>query len=156
MKKGFTLIELLISISLLTIILIFMLSLLVKLTEKREGNGDLNILIDQALMSKKMNSDIFNNNGLSSVSCSDGANCTLIFNNGTEKFISLSENLKTITYGTSTNNDFVKALPDDYTYASITLLKNNYTNGDLIKLTISVTDNPIYNLEVYYYGNLSE
>lgn len=153
MKKGFTLIELLISISLLTIVLIFMLSLLLKLTEKRESNGDLNLFIDQALMSKKINSDIYNYNGLSSITCGDALNCIFNFNNGTEKHITISTNQKTISYGTTSFNDFVKVLPEDYTYDAISLVKNTYTNGDLVKIIIPVTDHPEYNLEVYYYGN---
>lgn len=152
MKKGFTLIELLVSITLLAVVLIFMVSLLIKLNEKKEINTeDAAIVLDQAIISKKINSDVINFKGIKKAECEDLI-CTIIFKNGDERKIKIINNNKSLSYETDAHTELSKTLPEGYLFQDIKLYKETYQNGSLTKIVVSVKDNPKYNIEVYYYG----
>ncbi len=153
MKKGFSLVELIISIILLTIVLIFMLGLLVRLNNKKEDASDLGILIDQAIISKKINGDVLNLGGIESVVC-DTTSCTITYGIGQTKYIALSVDKKTITYGTISEIEIAKTLPDEYEYDTTTVSNNIYSNINLIKIVVSVKDAPKYNIEIYDFSEV--
>lgn len=148
MKKGFSLVELIISIVLLTIVLLFMLGLLIRLNSKKEDASDLGILVDQAIITKKINGDILNLEGIESVNC-DATSCLIVFGIGQTKYINLSVDKKTLTYGTISEIEIAKTLPKDYEYDLVTLSNNYYSDIKLTKIVISVKDNPKYNIEIY-------
>ena len=61
-KKGFTIIELIISVSILTIVMVFALNLLVVLKEQETSlDTDTDMILNQAFVSKKINGDIIKN-----------------------------------------------------------------------------------------------
>lgn len=148
MKKGFSLVELIVSIILLTIVLIFMLSLLIKLNSKKEESNDLGLLVDQAIITKKINGDVISLNGIESVNC-DVLSCTIVFGIGQTKYLNLSEDQRTLTYGTISEIEIAKTLPEDLEYDFITLSNSYYSDIKMTKISVKVKDNPQYMIEVY-------
>ena len=90
-KKGFTLIELMISISLLSIVLIFMMNTLVKLRDTSLASGEeTNLLVGQAMISKTINNDIILNGGVKNYECLDNR-VTLTLMTNKIRYIELNE-----------------------------------------------------------------
>ena len=82
-KKGFTLIELVVSIVLVSIILITLIGSLLQLRNAYtvvHENSD--VIVYTSSISRVINSDINDNNGIKFVSCeTDGRKCSLILGN---------------------------------------------------------------------------
>ena len=153
-KRGFTLVELVLSVTLLSIVLIFMMTALVELKDKENENGaDAKLLVNQAIISKTINSDIIVS-GLESISACADMNCfNLTFSNGTTKTLKLMADNQTIFYGSEEVTDFIRTLPSDRKYSSIHYYI--YANLELIKITVSkVYKTEDYDIEIYnYMGN---
>ena len=153
-KNGFTLVELVLSITLLSIVLIFMMSMLVALKDKEASNGaDAKLLVNQAIISKAVNGDILNY-GLEGVSPCESSNCyVLTFGNGDEKTLKLMSNNQTLFYGSEKQTDFIRTLPSGRTYSSIHYYL--YSNLEIIRVSVSkVYRNEDYDVEIYnYMGN---
>ena len=99
-KKGFTLVELMVSITLLSIVLIFMMNTLVKLRDTNVAEGvETNLVVMQALIGKEINSDILKNGGIVNIEQVNGyLILTLGFNNTTYRKLSISNDNKTLKY----------------------------------------------------------
>ena len=153
-KNGFTLVELVLSITLLSIVLIFMMSMLLALKDKEASNGaDAKMLVNQAIISKAVNGDILNH-GLESVNPCSSSNCYILtFSNGDEKTLKLMSNNQTLFYGSEKQTDFVRTLPSGRTYSSIHYYM--YSNLEIIRVSVSkIYRNEDYDVEIYnYMGN---
>lgn len=153
-KNGFTLVELVLSVTLLSIVLIFMMTALVELKDKESENGaDAKLLVNQAIIAKTINGEIITN-GLDTVSACASLNCfNLTFSNGVTKTLKLMSDNQTIFYGNDNVTDFIRTLPSDRTYSSIHYYI--YANLEIIKITVSkVYKNEDYDIELYnYMGN---
>lgn len=93
-KKGFTLIELLVSILLVSIVLVTMFATLVRL---RKNYSDVytnsSALIYSSAISKIINDDILDNNGIKYISCNSvGSVCSIILGNNSERKIRIIDN----------------------------------------------------------------
>ena len=116
-KKGYTLVELIVSMSLLSIIIIFMMSLLVNLkADENEQGIDTKALVLQATLSKTINSDINKleaENFSSLVPVDENKKITKItFKDNTEKFITITNDKK--IYLTENIKDNFKLMSNDF------------------------------------------
>lgn len=153
-KKGFTLVELVLSVTLLSIVLIFMMAMLVDLKDKEKSNGaDAKLLVNQAIISNTINTDIIKY-GLESVSACASMNCFILsFGDGTEKTLKLMSDNQTLFYGNERSTDFIRTLPNGRKYSSIHYYL--YANLEIIRISVSkVYKNEDYDAEIYnYMGN---
>ena len=145
-KKGFTLIELMISISLLSIVLIFMMNTLVKLRDTSLASGEeTNLLVGQAIISKTINNDIILNGGVSSYECTDNFIELTLMNNET-RYIELNEetnNLEANTVITYRNPSLseailVRKLDDKYSFDKFVC---EQINEDISRIRINFKEN---------------
>ena len=153
-KKGFTLVELVLSVTLLSIVLIFMMAMLVDLKDKEKSNGaDAKLLVNQAILSNTINTDIIKY-GLESVSACASMNCFILsFGDGNEKTLKLMSDNQTIFYGNERSTDFIRTLPNGRKYSSIHYYI--YANLEIIRISVGkVYKNEDYDAEIYnYMGN---
>lgn len=153
-KKGFTLVELVLSVTLLSIVLIFMMAMLVDLKDKEKSNGaDAKLLVNQAIISNTINTDIIKY-GLESVSACASMNCFILsFGDGNEKTLKLMSDNQTIFYGNERSTDFIRTLPNGRKYSSIHYYI--YANLEIIRISVGkVYKNEDYDAEIYnYMGN---
>ena len=149
-KKGFTLIELIVSLALLSIVLVFMFNLLVILKgEEKVSALDMKLAVNQSIISKHINNDIISNKQIKNVSCTS-ISCDITFNNGINKNIILSNDNKTISYGTADEYEFTRTLPDDLVYENINIVNES----GLYKINIYVSNNIEFNIELISYSGL--
>lgn len=150
-KKGFTIIELIISVSILTIVMVFALNLLVVLKEQETSlDTDTDMILNQAFVSKKINGDIIKNGGIKLLNCTT-TKCDFTFNNDVKKTLTLTNNKKTIKYENKENVELTRTLPQS-TYGNIKVLEFfNYTSGTLRIITINVEGYSDYKIELLDY-----
>lgn len=153
MKRGFTLIELLVSVALLSIVMLFMTNFVVDFrNQKKEANIDINLMTNQAIISKTINFDIVNN-VFSSISCESSIKCTITFEDASTKTIEITDNGTSVKYYNGSDIDLVRTISSD-TFNEITYSSQTLTDGTFTKIIISLTNNPAYNIEIYdYYTN---
>lgn len=179
-NKGFTLVELVISITLLSIVLVFMMKVLISLKNKEDANGiNTKLLVNQTIISKTLNNDNIKNDIKNIQYCeADKKDCVLIeFAIGTSKKLQLLNNANncyyTISY--SDNNfdinsdsiyEFKRTLPNKKNdegeinyyacYEKFELI-NLSANYSMLKIPITSTnleeDFDNYNVFVYYKKN---
>ncbi len=150
-KKGFTLVEIIVTLGLLSVVLVFMMNSIIKLrTSDEKANVDKTLMINQSIISYKINKDILSHGGISSFSSCTSTSCTMTFTDSIVGTINIT-NSKTLTYTSNGEIIFKRTLSDDYEYLNIS--KNTYTYSDssLKKLSISVVNYPKYRIEVYSY-----
>jgi prepilin-type N-terminal cleavage/methylation domain-containing protein len=152
-KNGFSIIELIISITLLSIVLIFMLNLLISLGSKRRNlTRFLDLDVDTSLISMTLNKDINNLSGIKYIECPSVTKCEITFNKDLEiKTLEILSDSKTIKYGNNKKNDLTKKLSQNYTFGHLELTNEYLTNGTFFKIVIPINDNPKYNVEIYSY-----
>ena len=150
-KKGFTIVELIISVAILSIVLVFALNLLVVLKEKETSlDTDTDMALNQAFVSKKINGDIINNDGIKLLNCTT-VKCDFTFNNEVKKTLTLTNNKKTIKYENEENVELTRTLPKS-TYGNIEVEEFlNYTGGTLRIITIDVVGYSDYKIELLDY-----
>ncbi len=145
MKKGFTLIELLVTLVLLSVIMVFMVNFIVNLRDK-EDNLDMNInlMVNQAVISKELNTDIINNE-LTSVSCENDTKCTLAFTGGITKTLEILSGGESLKYYDASTVYFIKTLTGNESFERI-----EYTNSTVDTIKV-ITSDPEYSIEAYSY-----
>ncbi len=147
-KNGFTLIEIAISVTLLSVVMVFMIRFLSVIRKDEDGiNTKTNMLINKTLVSKLINEDIRKNEGINNVTCTDNT-CTLTLTNEETRTLTLSEDKKKITYTDTTDNQILmsRKIEEDYTY------NLELTNNDNLKLLkLKVPSHEEYNIEIVYY-----
>ena len=150
-KKGFTIVELIISVSILSIVMVFALNLLVVLKEQETSlDTDTNMILNQAFVSKKINGDIVKNGGIKSLNCTT-TKCDFTFNNEEKKTLTLTNNKKTIKYENEEYVELTRTLPKS-TYGNIEVEEFlNYTGGTLRIITIDVVGYSDYKIELLDY-----
>lgn len=150
-KNGFTIVELIISVTILSIVMVFALNLLVVLKEKETSlDTDTDMVLNQAFVSKKINGDIFKNGGIKSLNCTT-TKCDFTFNNEEKKTLTLTNNKKTIKYENEENVELTRTLPKS-TYGNIEVEEFlNYTGGTLRIITIDVVGYSDYKIELLDY-----
>lgn len=150
MKKGFTLIELLVSIALLSIVMLFMTSLVISFKDQKENlNIDMNLMVNQASISKTINYDV-SNYGISSISCESTIKCTISFDNSTTKIIEITDSGSSIKYYDASTVYLVRTINND-TFSEITYSSQLLEEETFYKIVISLTTNTDYNIEIYNY-----
>lgn len=160
-KKGFTLIELMVSIGLISIMLVFMMNTLVKLRDTSIASGiETNLQVGQAIITNAVNKDVLENTGILSVkdelgnSVCNGILSTnpmiLTMKNTQIRILKLEKDNTVFIYKNDTVEKpiLVRKTPNGYSYAGFKC----ETIGNLIKITIQITDNPNYTSEVLYYN----
>lgn len=95
-KKGFTLIELVVSLVLVSVVLISMIGTLVKLKDTYNlVNEDADARIYGALISKVINDDFLQNNGIKTISCSNddyGSYCEMVLGSNQKRTLEILNN----------------------------------------------------------------
>lgn len=144
-KKGFTLIEVTISVSLLSVIMIFMLKFITTI-KKDENTISLNteMLLNKTIISKKINKDIRENGGIKNISCSAYL-CEITLNNEINKRLEIDPEIKKITYRDITNNEQIlsKKLNENFEYS---LKEIEDYNLNIIEITVD--SHKEYNIEI--------
>ena len=141
-KKGFTLIEILVSITLVSIVLVFMLNALVRLKGVyNESDKDTDIILAGALVSRVINNDFIDNNGIRKVECNKNnseSSCNIELNNGEERSLKLRINES-------------KNILDEHTYFINTISTVEYINSKVGNTMFikSINSKSYYNNDVY-------
>ena len=139
-KNGFTLVELTISITLLSVVMIFLLNFLTLVKKEDVGIEETTSMeIDKSVISKTINSDILKENYINTFSCTDVL-CSVTLKSGAKRTITIDGNI--VKYTDTTNN---KVLMSRKTNLSYTLKSTSLTTIDKITL---VTENSEYNIEI--------
>lgn len=151
-KNGFTLIEIAISITLLSVVLLFVVNFL---TFIRDDEGSISyetkLELTKNLVSKSINEDIKKNSGIKTLSCSEYS-CLITLNNDEERSLSIDEEYS-IIYNDLTNNKkiYSKAAPINYAKNNNERLayhiKNN-SNSTFFIITIEVSNNSDFNIDI--------
>lgn len=150
MKNGFTLIELLVSIVLLSIVMLFMTNFVVAFkNQKEEANIDINLMTNQAIISRAINYDVANK-GFTSVACESSTKCTITFADASTKTIEITDNGTSVKYYNGSTVYLVRTISSD-TFDEITHSSQALTYSTFTKIVISMTNNPDYNIEIYNY-----
>lgn len=169
-KKGFTLIELLVSITLVSVILVFMMSSLIRLREVyNDSDNDTDIKVFGSLASNIINDDFIAHDGIREVSCNKENDnrymCNIKLMDGEERSLALRikkdkknytnrgsngfsiETYSTIEYRDSKNdkNMFIKTIKSTYNYEgndSVSKLINvyNYHFASITNTTIDISN----------------
>ena len=92
-KKGFTLVELIVSITLISIVLVSMTATLISLrTAYSRAYEDSDVLVYSSSISRVLNNDFTNNNGIRSISCNlIGTRCDITFGNNERRQLKIVE-----------------------------------------------------------------
>lgn len=139
-KNGFTLVELTISITLLSVVMVFLLNFLTLVKKEDVGIEETTSMeIDKSVISKTINSDILKENYINTFSCTDVL-CSVTLKSGAKRTITIDGNI--VKYTDTTNN---KVLMSRKTNLSYTLKSTSLTTIDKITL---VTENSEYNIEI--------
>lgn len=160
-KKGYTLVELIVALSLLSIIIIFMMSLLVDLkAQEKEAGIDSEAQIMEATIVKTINSDIVKkgvNNFSSLVSTNENEDIIKItFNDNTDKYITITDKTN-ISYGTLEEKDLIKDLPEGYEVKDSYVLNSSSGLKQIIIEIENKTNNKFdFNIEAYSYNENNE
>lgn len=160
-KKGYTLVELIVALSLLSIIIIFMMSLLVDLkAQEKEAGIDSEAQIMEATIVKTINSDIVKkgvNNFSSLVSTNENEDIIKItFNDNTDKYITITDKTN-ISYGTLEEKDLIKDLPEGYEVKDSYVLNSSSGLKQIIIEIENKTNNKFdFNIEAYSYDENNE
>lgn len=141
MKKGFTLVELVISIALLSVVMIFLINYLklIKI-EGEDISNNTEKLLDVNIVSKIINEDITNNNGINTITC-NATTCTITLNTNANRSLIVDTNL--ITYKDLTNNKILlnRKMKSNYTlsYKEKTTIHEINIQGNTINNIITIT-----------------
>lgn len=160
-KKGYTLVELIVALSLLSIIIVFMMSLLVDLkAQEKEAGIDSEAQIMEATIVKAINSDIVKkgvNNFSSLVSTNENEDIIKItFNDNTDKYITITDKTN-ISYGTLEEKDLIKDLPEGYEVKDSYVLNSSSGLKQIIIEIENKTNNKFdFNIEAYSYNENNE
>lgn len=154
-KKGFTLIELLVSMIILAIIMVFITTFLLNLSnQKNDAQLDLNLLVNQAAISKILNADA-NIYGIESVTCPSSKKCNVTFKSGESltKTIEIVNSKKSIKYYDSNKVYMVRTLEGNREFDTISYAYRDFTDpaAKFHEITISFANNNDYNIKVYDY-----
>lgn len=150
MKNGFTLIELLVSIVLLSIVMLFMTNFVVSFkNQKEEANVDINLMTNQAVISKAINYDVANL-GFTSISCESTIKCTITFDDASTRTIEITDNGTSIKYYNGSTVYLVRTITSD-TFSEITHSSQTLQYGTFTKIVLNLTNNTDYNIEIYDY-----
>lgn len=144
-KKGFTLIEIAISVSLLSLVMVFMIKLVsIIRTDEDSISLETDLILAKTIISRTINDDIKSSNGIKNVSCTD-TKCTINLNNDTTKTIEIKNEGTTLEYKNTTTNklELTRKLPNNYTFS---LNKSETTYLTIIE--IEVVSHPEYNIEI--------
>lgn len=148
-KKGFTLYELLISIALLSIVLIFLLSMFTNISNTESASKDQTALtISKNLTTKIINADIFKYGGISSiVSCGESSCSFNLVNDDTVRYITIDDGVLKYKKG-STLYYSDKISVTDTSYQSISYTSSSSNPYHYYNITIGVSNNK-YDVNLY-------
>lgn len=153
-KKGFTLIELLVSIVILSIIMVFITSFILNLNgQKGDAQLDLNLLVNQAAISKTINYDAYMY-GIDTVNCESTKKCTITFKSGDLiKTIEITDNNKSIKYYDASNVYMIRTLSGEKTFGDISVKTEEFSNpgAKFNEIAIGFNENAGYDIKVYDY-----
>ena len=117
MKKGFTLIELLVSLTIISIVIIFITAFVFDLKDEKSIVVNVPLLVDQVAISKELNNEAVKY-GISNITLeSNNKKAILKYKNGLIRTIEINTN--TIKYSEGSNILFVKTLPDGINFTQI-------------------------------------
>lgn len=154
-KNGYTLVELIVGTLLLSILIIYMTSLLVDIKEKEITSGiDSKALVVEATVTKIINSEINKLGLINFAKISNNNNEEIIklnFKNGTSKYIKII-NKNHIIYGNENKIDLEKDLPNNYLVEEAFVENSIYgLNKMVIKIKNKENDKLDFNIEAYSY-----
>ena len=147
-RKGFTLIEISVSVALLSVVLLFVINMLTIIRNDEDNIAvDTKLELNKAIISKTINDDILNNDGIKNVTCENELSCSLTLNK--------DDALRKIYITKGTDNK-ENALVSVLNYEEIKEGNTNilFTRKTLINiLTINVEEHPEYNIEIVSKNN---
>lgn len=161
-KKGFTLIEISISVALLSVVLLFVINLLTVIRRNEDEIGiDTKLEINKAIISKTINEDILENEGIKEITCESELSCDIVLNkddalrkiyiapvtetnsDGDRITITVLHYEEKDTSGNTTKVLFTRKSLEGY-YYKLSLEEKTLVNI----LTVVVEDHPAYNIEI--------
>lgn len=145
-KKGFTLIEVAISVTLLSVVMVFMIKF-VSIIKSDEDLIDIetDLILNKTIISRTIHEDIILANGIASLNCLTNTKCTIELNNGESRNLEIIMDGTTLVYKNTSNDEILlsKKNPNDYKFS----LNKNET-AYLYLLNIGVDSHPEYNIEI--------
>ncbi len=144
-KKGFTLVEIAISVSLLSLVMVFMIKFVsIIRTDEDSISLETDMLLTKSIVSKTINEDIKDESGITSISCANNK-CTISLKSGKNKTLEITDEGTTLLYKDITNNkiEFTRKLPNNYVF-SLNKEETNY----LYIIEINIDSHPEYNVEI--------
>ena len=115
-KKGFTLIEVIVSVVIVSLVMTTLTATLVELKKKQETVSlNTNAIIYSSIVSRIINSDIAENNGIKFIECEpNGSECGLVLGNNDKRTLTITETTDStpvkIEKDSSTNNYIMKTI----------------------------------------------
>ena len=144
-KKGFTLVELSVSVTLLSLVMVFMLRFLNEIRKDEDAIGfKTEMSLHKTIISKNINEDIKKSGGISSLECAN-KKCVITLNDESIRELELKKDNSIVSYKDVTNDVllFTRQLPEGQTF-NLGLLNNE----KVYVITILVELHPEYNIDI--------
>jgi prepilin-type N-terminal cleavage/methylation domain-containing protein len=144
-KKGFTLVELSISVTLLSLVMVFMFKFLSDIRKDEDLiSFRTEMLLNKSIISKNINEDIREAGGISTLSCTS-SKCSIGLKDNTLRELEIINKGAVLSYkNVSTNRlDFTRKLPSGYVFNF-----SKVENSQVFVLSIIMDSKEEYNVDI--------
>ena len=144
-KKGFTLVEIAISVTLLSLVMVFMIKFIsIIRTDEDSISFEMDLILNKSIISRSINEDIRESSGIGSLSCTT-LKCSIGLKDGSNRELEVINEGTTLVYKNTTKNEILlsRKSPNDLVF----VLSKSETSY-LFLLNISVDLHPEYNIEI--------
>lgn len=144
-KKGFTLVEISISVTLLSLVMVFMFKLIsIIKTDENSISLETDLLMTKTILSKSINEDIKTSRGIKSLTCTSSL-CNIVLNDNNSRTLQVTNDGLVLVYKDTTNNKILitRDLPNDYVF-NLSNIETDY----LYDILIEIVSHPEYNIEI--------
>lgn len=144
-KNGFTLVEIAISVTLLSLVMVFMIKFISIIRMDEESIGlETDLTLNEAIISRTIHEDIIDSKGINTLSCTN-LKCTIGLKNGENRTLEVINEGTTLVYKNTTKNEILlsRKNPNNFVF----VLVGNETSY-LYMIDIKVDLHPEYNIEI--------
>lgn len=144
-KNGFTLVELTMSLALISLVMIFVMKFITEIRKDEDTiSSNTSLILTNTAISKKINNDIIESGGISSLECIENT-CTIILKNEEEKVLETTNEGTILTYKSITKNkkELSRVLPNNSKFSI-----NGRQTDELFILEIKLGSTGNYDIEI--------
>lgn len=144
-KNGFTLVEIAISVTLLSVVMVFMIKFIAILRTDEDSIGlETDLILNKTIISRTIHEDIIGSNGISSLSCTN-LKCTFSLKDGSSRSAEVINEGTTLVYKNITKNEILlsRKLPNNLVF----VLSGSETTY-LYMINIAVDSHTEHNIEI--------